>query len=320
MVDCCPHPESAMRRCLVTGGCGFIGSHLCDAIVAGQCHIRVLDDLSTGIRAQSPAGVEVLETDLRMRDAVQATMAGIDACFHLAAVASVARCNEDWHHSHLANSAGTVAVLEAAAKAGVPVVYASSAAVYGDSPDLPLREDAPVRPLSPYGADKAANELHARAGARVHGLPSVGLRFFNVYGPRQRAGDPYSGVISTFRERLVRREPLVLHGDGGQSRDFVHVEDVVRAMLLAMDALRSGRLAGALVYNVCTGRAVSVAELARLMMQATGVTVPLEHAPARPGDVRRSLGDPTRAAAELGFTAEVVIEDGLRRLLGPTQP
>ncbi len=243
-------------------------------------------------------------------------MAGVDACFHLAAVASVARCNEDWHHSHLANSAGTVAVFEAAAKAGIPVVYASSAAVYGDNPDVPLREDASLRPLSPYGADKASNELQARAGAEVHGLASVGLRFFNVYGPRQRAGDPYSGVISTFRDRLARRQPLVLHGDGGQSRDFVYVGDVVRAMVAAMEALRSGRLTGASVYNVCTGRAVTVAGLAQAMMRATGVTVPIEHAPARAGDIRRSVGCPERAAAELGFRAEVPIEDGLRHLLG----
>ena len=122
-------------------------------------------------------------------------------------------------------------MFEAAAKAGIPVVYASSAAVYGDNPDLPLREDAALRPLSPYGADKAANELQARAGARGAWPCQFGLRFFNVYGPRQRVGDPYSGVISTFRDRLARREPLVLHGDGGQSRDFVYVGDVVRAML-----------------------------------------------------------------------------------------
>jgi UDP-glucose 4-epimerase len=299
----------------VTGGCGFIGSHLCDALLAAEIEPRVLDDLSNGARTQLPAGTELVETDLRDPEAVRTAMLGVDACFHLAAVASVARCNEDWHHSHLANSAGTVAVFEAAAKAGIPVVYASSAAVYGDNPDVPLREDAGLRPLSPYGADKASNELQARAGARVHGLASIGLRFFNVYGPRQRAGDPYSGVISTFRDRLARRQPLVLHGDGGQSRDFVHVSDVVQALLAAMDALRSGRLTGASVYNGCTGRAVTIAELAGVMMQASGVTVPVEHAPARAGDVRSSLGCPERAAAELGFRAAVPIEEGLRALV-----
>lgn len=275
----------------------------------------MLDDLSTGTKAQLPAGTEFLEADLRDPGTVRAALAGAEACFHLAAVASVARCNEDWHHSHLANSAGTVAVFEAAARAGIPVVYASSAAVYGGNPNLPLREDSAPQPLSPYGADKAANEMQARAGAKVHGLASVGLRFFNVYGPRQRAGDPYSGVISTFRDRLARGQPLVLHGDGEQSRDFVYVGDVVQAMLTAMEALRSGRLTGASVFNVCTGRAVTIAELARTMRRVTGVTVPIEHAPARAGDIRHSLGSPDLAAAELGFTAQVGIEEGLRRLM-----
>ncbi|MGD9507051.1 MAG: NAD-dependent epimerase/dehydratase family protein [Geminicoccaceae bacterium] len=304
-----------MLKWLVTGGCGFIGAHLCAGLVADQGGVCVLDVLATGEQAHLPPGVGLLEADLRDPTVAASAMAGVDACFHLAAVASVARCNQDWHHSHLANSAGTVAVLEAAARAGIPVVYASSAAVYGDNPDLPLAEDAVLRPLSPYGADKAANELQARAGARVHGLASVGLRFFNVYGPRQRAGDPYSGVISTFRDRLARREPLVLHGDGGQSRDFVYVGDVVRALLAAMAALRSGRLSGASVFNVCTGRAVSIAQLAETMMRLTGITVPIEHAPARAGDIRHSLGSPERAATQLGFTAGIGIEEGLRRLI-----
>ena len=300
---------------LVTGGCGFIGSHLVDTLVAAGQELRVVDDLSTGADTHLPGTTDLIRADLRDPAVVRRAMVGVDACFHLAAVASVARCNESWHYSHLANSTGTVAVLEAAVNAGIPVVYASSAAVYGDCSNLPLREVEPVRSLSPYGADKAANELHARAGAHVHGLASMGLRFFNVYGPRQRAGDPYSGVISTFRDRLARREPLVLHGDGGQSRDFVYVGDVVRAMLLAMEALRSGRLTGASVFNVCTGRAVTIAELAQTMMRVTGVTVPIEHAPARAGDIRHSLGSPDLAAAELGFRAEVGIEEGLRRLL-----
>ena len=304
-----------MQRVLVTGGCGFIGSHLCDAIGAEGCHARILDDFSTGSRMQLSGQVELVEADVRDREVVRAAIAGVDGCFHLAAVASVSRCNEDWHHSHLANAAGTVAVLEAAAHAGIPVVYASSAAVYGNSPDTRSREASILRPLSPYGADKLSNECHARAGAHVHGLASVGLRFFNVYGPRQRAGDPYSGVISTFRDRLARGQPLVLHGDGEQSRDFVYVGDVVQAMLTAMEALRSGRLTGASVFNVCTGRAVTIAELARTMMRVAGVTVPIEHAPARAGDIRHSLGAPDLAAAELGFTAQVGIEEGLRRLI-----
>lgn len=300
---------------VITGGCGFVGSHLVDALATDGHDLRIVDDLSTGSPAYLPTTVGLVGADLRDPTVAENALAGADACFHLAAVASVARCNEEWHHSHLANSAGTVAVLEAAARADVPVVYASSAAVYGSNPDLPLGEDAALRPLSPYGADKATNELHARAGAEVHGLASVGLRFFNVYGPRQRAGDPYSGVISTFRDRLARREPLVLHGDGGQGRDFVYVGDVVRAMLAAMAALRSGRLTGASVFNVCTGRVVTIAQLAQTMMRVTGVMVPIEHAPARAGDIRHSLGSPERAAVELGFTAEIGIEEGLRRLL-----
>jgi UDP-glucose 4-epimerase len=305
---------------LVTGGCGFIGSHLVDALVAEGHAVRVIDNLSTGVRNHLPRAAELVAGDLRNLEIVRAAAADVDGCFHLAAVASVVRCNETWHDSHLVNLAATVAVLEVAARARLPVVYASSAAVYGDNPNVLLHEEEPLRPFSAYGVDKAACEMHAHAGAAVHGLASIGLRFFNVYGPRQRPGDPYSGVISVFLDRLRRGLPPVLHGDGGQSRDFIFVADVVAALRLAMARLERepGRQwqPCAEVYNVCTGRAVTVAELARLVMALTGRgESSVERAPSRPGDIRHSIGSPERATRELGFTATVAIKNGLERLV-----
>jgi UDP-glucose 4-epimerase len=194
-----------MRRYLVTGGCGFIGSHLVDRLVARGAAVRVLDDLSTGTTAFLPERVELLEGSCADRQLVREATRDIDGCFHLAAVASVPRCNQAWLDSHHVNLSATVTLFELASAGDgqFPVVYASSAAVYGDRQEVPLAEHLPIRPCSPYGADKAACELHARAGASVRGLAAVGLRFFNVYGPRQNPDSPYSGVISAFAGRMA---------------------------------------------------------------------------------------------------------------------
>lgn len=300
-----------MATYLVTGGCGFIGSHLADALVAEGHSVRILDDLSTGKRANAPREAEVIVGDVADAKLVREALSGCAGCFHLAAVASVQRGNEDWLGTHAANLTGTIAVLDAARAAKLPVVYASSAAVYGDNSELPLRESAATRPLSAYGADKLGSELHARVATLVHGVPTVGFRFFNVYGPRQDPSSPYSGVISIFVDRLKAGREVVFFGDGGQSRDFVFVADVVRHLLAGMRR----QPAPPSVFNVCTGKATTIRQLAETIADICGVELKIVMQPARPGDIRASLGDPAAATAALGVKAETALADGLRHTL-----
>jgi UDP-glucose 4-epimerase len=300
-----------MARILVTGGAGFIGSHLVAALIARGDEVRVLDDLSTGSRANLAPGAELLVGDIADAATIRDAMAGCDACFHLAAIASVERGVRDWPGSHRVNLSGSIAVFDAARQRGVPVVYASSAAVYGDHAELPLTEQAPTRPLSAYGADKLGCEQHARVGGLVHGLPTLGLRFFNVFGPRQDPRSPYSGVISIFCDRLARGEPVAIYGDGGQTRDFVAVADVVAALLAG---LRQASPA-APVLNVCTGRATSVLELAHVVAAACGVAPAITHLPARRGEIRHSLGDPARLRATLGLGEPRGLQDGIAEIV-----
>jgi UDP-glucose 4-epimerase len=307
---------------LVTGGCGFIGSHLVDALLAAGHGVRNLDDLSTGQRANVPADAEVIVGDVADQRSVEAAMGGVDGCFHLAAIASVQKGLEDWVGTHRVNLGGAIHVFDAARRAraasppavAVPVVYASSAAVYGDNPDVPLVEAAALGPISAYGADKLGCELHARVAAETHGVPATGLRFFNVFGPRQDPSSAYSGVISIFADRIARGEAVTIFGDGGQTRDFVYVGDVVEALRAAMDALDPAAPAHA-VYNVCTGRAISVADLAAAIGAIRGTAPRIQHAPARAGDIRASIGDGAKAAAALGFEAHTTLADGLAATL-----
>jgi len=301
-----------MATYLVTGGCGFIGSHLADRLIAAGHAVRILDDLSTGRRENVPPGAELEVADIVDPTAVRRAMDGVDGCFHLAAVASVTRSNEDWIGTHRINLGGTVHVLDAARRTAggpIPVVYASSAAVYGDSQDLPLAETTAPRPLTAYGADKLGCELHARVAGLVHGVPTVGLRFFNVYGPRQDPASPYSGVISIFAARLHRREPLIVFGDGSQQRDFVYVDDVVSHLLAGMrSAAREAR-----VFNVCTGRPTTLLALAAALGRVAGTTPVVRHEAERRGDIRMSLGSPDAAVAGLGVRAATPLHDGLGR-------
>ncbi len=305
-----------MAKYLVTGGCGFIGSHLVEALLAAGHVVRVLDDLSTGKRANIPeAAIELLVGDVSDPEAVSAAMEGVDGCFHLAAIASVQRSNTDWIGTHRVNQTGTIAVLDAARSAGnggaIPVVYASSAAIYGDNQNLPLAETEPPRPLTAYGADKLGSELHARVAGAVHGVATCGFRFFNVFGPRQDPASPYSGVISIFAGKLRVDEALTIYGDGQQTRDFVYVGDVVRHLLAGMHCTD----VSAPVFNVCTGRQTSVAVLAEAMAALLQVPLRIANSPARPGDIRHSVGDPALAKASLLTVADTPLEEGLRRLL-----
>lgn len=302
------------ERYLITGGAGFIGSHLADALLAAGHAVRVVDDLSTGKRSNLDKRVEFIEGDINDLAGMRAAMEGIAGCFHLAAIASVALCTQDWTATSRTNIGGTITVMDTARLAGnVPVVYASSAAIYGNQAVLPIHEDLPPAPRSSYGADKLAGELHARAAFIVHGLPSVGFRFFNVYGKRQDPHSPYSGVISIFASRLAAGEPISIHGDGGQTRDFIAVADIVRFLLAGMDQVR--RVPDAMVLNACTGQATSVRALALILADILGSNAEPSHGPAREGDIRASVGDPGRTAELLGVTATTGLRDGLLALL-----
>ena len=313
-----------MSRYLVTGGAGFIGSHLVDALIADGHQVRVLDDLSSGSADNLPPRVELLPSDITDQAAVRAALDGIDGCFHLAAIASVERGRREWLRSHTVNLGGTITLLEEVRRVQqllgrtLPVVYASSAAVYGDTSQVPMAEHAPTCPVSAYGVDKLGCELHAAVAARVYELRTVGLRLFNVYGPRQDPNSAYSGVISIFCQRILEGAPIEIHGDGGQVRDFVFVQDAVDALRSAMRAAVKGTAPR--VLNVCTGTGTTIRELGELICRAHGVAYAPRYSPSRAGDVRISVGSPQLAMQRLDFTAWTQLRQGLARTLGSIYP
>jgi UDP-glucose 4-epimerase len=309
-----------MANYLVTGGCGFIGSNLCDELLAIGHQVRVIDDLSTGHRHNLSSDVDLIVGDVCNSNLVKECMEGMDGCFHLAAIASVEKSVQEWIACHAVNLTGTITVFDAAAKVGVsgavPVVYASSAAIYGDNASMPLTENELPCPLTPYGADKLACELHARVGALVHGVPSVGFRFFNVYGPRQDPALPYSGVISIFIDRVLRNESLTIFGDGKQCRDFVYVSDVVAGLIAGMKEASIRHE----VFNVCTGNMVSVNQLAKTICSVANRSVDIGHTAARSGDIRNSLGDPSKLFRQLGVKANFCLGEGIKRTIASIEP
>ncbi len=302
-----------MTTWLVTGGAGFIGSHLCEALLARGDAVRVLDDLSTGKRENLPPNIDLIEGDVADPAVVRQALDGVAGCFHLAAIASVERGINDWLGTHRANLTGIITVFDAIRRlpAKIPVVYASSAAVYGDAETMPIIEQTAHHPLSAYGADKSGCELHARVAGHVHGIPTVGLRLFNIYGPRQDAMSPYSGVISIFCERISRGAAVDIHGDGGQTRDFVFVTDVIAAMLAAM-RLRS---VDSPVFNVCTGQPTSVLDLAHTIAELIGTRLDVHHEPSRGGDIRHSIGSPVLSRTTLSLSEAVTLRAGLGKVL-----
>jgi UDP-glucose 4-epimerase len=273
-----------------------------------------LDDLSTGKRANLPAAVELIEGNVTNPAAVRDALQGVAGCYHLAAIASVERGMKEWALTHRVNQGGTITLFDAIRRnpARIPVVYASSAAVYGDAAAIPMTETDHCRPISAYGADKLGCELHARVASQLHDIPTVGLRFFNVYGPRQDPGSPYSGAISIFCERIRREMAIEIFGDGRQTRDFVHVGDVVSALLAAMRRMPKE----APVFNVCTGVETSVLDLARTLADITGRQLDVQHRPPRLGELRHSAGSRELSSAVLGLREPVGLHDGLRHVLG----
>ena len=301
-------------RYLVTGGAGFIGSHVVDTLVKSGETVRVVDNLSTGHRDNlshhSSSAVEFIEADLADAAVASNTVTGVDYVFHIAAIPSVPRSVKDPVTSHRANVDATILLLNAARQAGVKrVVFASSSSVYGNSPTLPKHEEMPPHPLSPYALQKLMGEQYMRLFYELYGLETVSLRFFNVFGPRQDPGSPYSGVISLFTAALSEGRQPTVYGDGEQTRDFTYVSDVATGVISAATA--SG-VAGRAI-NLAPGGRVSLNRLFRTLRELIGADVePLYDAP-REGDVRDSQADNTLARDLLGFDAKVTLDEGLRR-------
>jgi len=299
---------------LVTGGAGFIGSHICEALRARGDRVRVLDDLSSG-RLESlggpQAGVEFVRGSITDPAACRAAVAGVAGIFHEAAQVSVPRSIEDPLGSYQTNAVGTLQLLEAAREAGIGrVVFAASSAAYGESETLPKLESMLPQPLSPYAAGKLAAEQLLRVYASAYGMHTVSLRYFNVFGPRQADDSPYTGVIALFVRALLRREQPVIHGDGLQTRDFTYVSNVVEANLAAM--ARDLSEPGA-VINVGSGTRVTLRELYDALSEELGVKLDVRYAPARVGDVRHSLASVEKARTLLGYEPHVGWREGLKR-------
>lgn len=302
---------------LVTGGAGFIGSHLVDALVDSGNRVRVLDDFSSGKpehleNARRSGKLEVIRGDVRDPATVQQAVAGTDGVFHLAALVSVQQSIAEPRRSHDINAGGAFNVLEAVRRAGVGrVVLASSAAVYGDG-SVPAREGlTPACPLSPYALDKLVAEQYAGLYGRLYGLETVALRYFNVYGRRQDPASPYSGAITVFTDRLRHNATVTVYGNGEQTRDFVHVADVVRANLAAMTASHTGFSA----YNVGTGNAVSIKRTLEILAGIIGKPPVVEWLPERPGDIRHSCADLRLIHEALGYAPTLDLATGLRELV-----
>jgi UDP-glucose 4-epimerase len=299
---------------LVTGGAGFIGSHIVDRLLADGYRVRVLDDFSTGKRENLPHSpdLEIHAGDVGRFDNVHNAMTGVGLVFHEAAVASVPKTIHDPLGSHQSNYVGTLNILEAARQEGTKrVVFASSAAVYGDLPELPKREDMPLKPLSPYAVDKLASEYACQMYTYLHGLETVCLRYFNVYGPRQDPSSPYSGVISIFADKLKKGERPVIYGDGGQTRDFVFVSDVVAANIKASIV---NNAVGSII-NIATGRGITLNALLKSMCRMFRNKFDPEYHGARSGDIRSSIAATLLSKDTLDWLSEVDIDDGLNRLL-----
>ena len=303
---------------LVTGGAGFIGSHLVERLLAEGYRVRVFDNFSTGRRtnlafAKDNRRLDVRRGDLTNLAAVTRAMKGVDVVFHQAAMRSVPRSVADPLGAHASNVTGTLHLLHAAAgqKKKPRVVYASSSSVYGERPELPKREDQPTAPISPYAATKVAGELYASVWSRLFDVETVGLRYFNVFGPRQDPKSEYAAVIPKFILWGMAGKPLQVHGDGTQSRDFTFIDNVVSANLLAARA--DARAVAGKSYNVGCGSRTSLLEIIAMIEVMLGRPLQRRHEPGRMGDVPHTLADVSAAKRDMGYEPLVTFEEGLRR-------
>ncbi len=303
-------------RILVTGGAGFIGSHVVPALLARGAKVTVFDDLTTGKlenleEARKSPNFLLVRGDIRKHKELKGAFENVHAVVHLAAQIDVAKSVNNPGETHDINTTGTLNVLQAAAENQVEnFVFASSTAVYGNTKRLPIREDTPLNPISPYAASKAASEAYCSAYSICYGIKTISLRFFNVYG-KGNENNPYSGVITKFIQKALRDEYLTVDGDGKQTRDFIHINDVVNAVSLALDntAIRHG------IFNVCTGIPTSINQLVEGLGKVTQKNLQLTHAPKRIGDIRQSYGHPAKAAKELGFKSRVNLLQGLELMV-----
>jgi UDP-glucose 4-epimerase len=304
-----------VNRCLVTGGAGFIGSHLVERLVATGLQVRVLDDFSTGNAANLASlqgRIEVITGSVADRSTTRSAVAGCDVVYHLAALPSVVKSVEEPLACHEICATGTLACLDAARQAGVRrLVYAASSSAYGDQPGAIRTENDALVPLSPYAAAKLAGEHYCSSCTAVYGLETVRLRFFNVFGPRQDAKSPYSGVIALFIAALCDGRTPTIFGDGLQGRDFVYVNNVIEALCLAAQA----PAAVGNVYNIGGGQSTRILDLVRHLNRLLGTSIEPLHAPPRAGDVRHSEADISRARRDLGYNPAIRFEEGLARTL-----
>ena len=304
-----------MRTFLVTGGAGFIGSHIAEALVKRGDRVRVLDNLSTGNRANLAhlgKDIEFIEGDIIDADTVAAAVKGVDCIFHEAALASVPRSVKDPMKTHEACVTGTLNVLNVARQSGVRrLVYAASSSAYGDQPTSSKRESDLPAPISPYGAAKYAGESYCHAFSATYGFETVCIRYFNVFGPRQDPNSQYSAVIPLFITAMLSGRQPTVYGDGYQSRDFTYIDNVVHGNLLAADA--PAEQASGRTFNVANGRTTSLLELLALLNQLLGTDINPVHAEPRVGDVRESLADISQARHRLQYEPQVTFNEGLRR-------
>ncbi|MDF9745870.1 NAD-dependent epimerase/dehydratase family protein [Natrinema salsiterrestre] len=299
------------NRILVTGGAGFIGSTIVEALVP-ENDVRILDNLSSGSRSNVPDKATLIEGDIRDETALERATNGVDVIFHQAALISVEGSVRRPKLTHDVNVTATVKLLERAREESARFVFASSAAVYGHPKSVPISEEAPTEPTSPYGLSKLAAERYVRLYADLYDVSTISLRYFNVYGPGQMSGD-YSAVISVFAEQALNGKPITVEGDGSQTRDFVHVRDVMEANLLAASADVTG------VFNVGTGNSVSILELAETVRNVAASDLEIVHVEDRPGDIDQSQADVSRLKSELGFEPSISLADGLETVVGDTE-
>ena len=301
---------------LITGGCGFIGSHLAEALVSGGNRVRIYDNLSSGYEKNISSirnKAELIKADIRDLSAITSAMSGVDYVFHGAALVSVFDSVKRPRDNHDINITGTLNVLTAARDKGVKrVVFASSAAVYGNNPELPKREDMKPEPESPYGLAKVAAEHYLAVFAKLYGLETVGLRFFNAYGPRQDPDSLYSGVISRFVKAVTDGNPPAVFGDGKQTRDFVFVDDVVQACILALHSTGIGK---GDVFNIGSGFQTSLLDLLKVLKELNGKSFDIKFYEPRAGDLKHSYADITLAGQKLLFSPRHDIRTGLKKLL-----
>jgi UDP-glucose 4-epimerase len=298
-------------KVLVTGGAGFIGSHVAERLVADDHEVVVLDDLNTGFRENVHPDARLVVGSVADDALVRDTVEGCTLVFHEAAHKAVLRSVEHPLPTDTANTHGTLTVLKAALDAGVRrVIHASSSSIYGGAAQVPTREDEPAHPRSPYAVSKLAAEHYCRVFTELYGLETVALRYFNVYGPRQRPDATYAAVIPLFVDALLHGRRPIVHGDGLQSRDFTYISDVVEANMIAATAPADG-CAGR-VYNIAGGASWSLLDILRILGDLLGVVPEPEFTALRPGDVRRSQADASAAARDLGFKCRVSMEEGLR--------